>query len=235
MSGSKVGPFDDTFFSNLPVCTAISKELADTLVYEEKVWAAKEAVDRQQFVKYMTVEMTIPCVLHMDSRVVETLLHNLLVQAIAERYGEGNQDSKTRNSCKEAIEEYMNDYVYGDKSHAQKGQWSFPEEDGVVLNKTLSGSKARKVMQHLANLADLVFAPKFDESAPNKKAKSDVRKSNNANRSNWRAMMNKYNRYWKILNTKDRDVTEKERDQAHFLGNGFFAIYVDMFPDRKCH
>ncbi len=204
------------------------------LVYEEKVWAAKTTMDRQLLVKYMTVEMTVPCVLHMDSRVVETLQHNLLVQAIAERYGEGNKDSKTKKACMEAIEEYMNDYVYGDKDHQQMGQWKFPEEEGVVLNKTLTGSKARKLMKHLADLADVVFDKKFDEAALGRKAQREVRDSNNRLRQQWQTMMNRYNRYWKILNTKDRDVTAEEIDDAHILGNEFFGICHDMFPDSEC-
>ena len=143
----------------------MSQELAGILDYEESVWAAKETIDCQELVKYMTVEMTVPCVLHMDSRAVEKLLHNLLLQATNERYMEGNHDSKTRRACVDAIEDYMNDWVFGDKTHNQKGQWSFPEQDGVVANSTLTGNSAKKVMRHLADIAGVVFKPKFDEYA----------------------------------------------------------------------
>jgi len=208
------------------------QELEKLIDYHGKVWAANTALNRQQHVKYMTVEMTAPCVLHMDSRVVEVLLHNLLVQATTERYLEG--DSQTRKACVLAIEEYMNDHVYGNKTHGQKGQWKFPEEDGVVLKRTLSGNNAKKVMRHLAKLADIVFRAEFDESTPTKAAKTAARKATVKRRKQWKAMMDPYIKFWTVLNTKERDLTDAEIDKAHVLGNEFFGIYVDMFPDREC-
>ena len=188
------------------------QELEKLIDYHGKVWAANTALNRQQLVKYMTVEMTAPCVLHMDSRVVEVLLHNLLVQATTERYYEG--DSQTRKACVLAIEEYMNDHVYGNKTHDQKGQWKFPEEDGVVLKRTLSGNNAKKVMRHLAKLADIVFRPKFDESAPTKQTQRAARKDNDNRRIQWKAMMDPYIKFWTVL-TRKRGISLMEKLIRH--------------------
>ena len=117
----------------------------------------------------------------------------------------------------------MNDHVYGNKTHDQKGQWKLPEEDGVVLKRTLSGNNAKKVMRHLAKLADIVFRPKFDESAPTKPAQRATRKDNDNRRNQWKAMMDPYIKFWTVLNTKERDLTDREIDKAHKLGNTFFG------------
>ena len=89
-------------------------------------------------------------------------------------------------------------------------------------------------MRHLTNLADIVFRPKFDESAPTKEAKRAARKANVKRRKQWKDMMDPYIKFWTLLNTKERDLTDAEIDKAHVLGNKFFGIYVDMFPDREC-
>ena len=44
-------------------------------------------------------------------------------------------------------------------------------------------------------------------------------------------MMQHFNRYWKILDKSDRDLTDPEIGKAHRFGNLFFGHYVDMFPE----
>ena len=48
-----------------PVLEDQVSELADRLIYEQKVWDAKETLDRQKLVKWMLAEQALPCTLHM--------------------------------------------------------------------------------------------------------------------------------------------------------------------------
>ena len=65
-------------------------------------------------------------------------------------------------------------------------------------------------------------------------AKRAARKANVKSRKQWKDMMDPYIKFWTLLNTKERDLTDEEIDKAHVLGNKFFGTYVDMFPDREC-
>ena len=208
-----------TMMKNKPVLEDQVSELADRLIYEQKVWDAKETLDRQKLVKWMLAEQAIPCTLHMKMRVVEVLRDNLFQQCITERYQEGKDDSAKKNLCMEAITDYMNDVVYGDKDNGYSGQWKFPMEKGVIVKQGMTGNTASKAMESLVAVAEIVYSPKFDESTKDKRAKVAARKSNSDKLRKWRTMMQHFNRYWKILDKTDRDLTDTEIGKAHRFGN----------------
>ena len=204
------------------------QELADMLIYEDKVWFAKKTWDRQKLVKWMLAEQAMPCILHMKMRIVETLRDVLFQQATSERYQEGREDSRTKKELIAAIEKWMNENVHGDIAHGHTGQWRFPMKDGKIEKVGMTGNTAKKNMDSLKRLADIVFSRKFDESSTSKTA---TRRRNSKLCKKWHLMMDEFVKFMALVETKERDLSDAEIDQVHVHGSKFFSEYADMFPE----
>ena len=221
-----------SYLKSNPKLEDMVEELADLLVYEEKVWNAKTTWDRQKVVKWMVAQQAIPCTMHMKVRTIETLLEELFKQCITERYQESRKESQIKKACMAAVTKYMNEHVFGNEEYQQRGQWTFPMENGELHMKGMTGNVAHKVLHHLSKIADIVYAEEFDESGKSKGDRKKIRRENKQKQLKWNRMMKEFVAFWKLVDQKYDDLTDEEIDHAHKHGQLFFAMCRDMFPER---
>ena len=200
--------------------------LKDFVAQEGRMWEARSTLNRQERVKWFTVEQVIPCILHLKMRLMEKLYHQLLSQAY-ERYGPG--DAKTRRSFKLGVERYMNEQVVG--TATSPGHWKFPattkaKKGGAVklLKKGLTGRQAKKVLHGMKGVASFVFSSAFDEESD---SVENTRMDNAILETQWHDLMDTT---IPLLEAMDRteDWTDEQIWSFHALCSLFMTRYCDL-------
>lgn len=131
--GNKVAQLKESLLEG-----AVVIQLRDSIEYNRSI------VDGVLFPQ----SLAILCILHMENRVNEKIIMMLILEGMRKR----SQPVVLEDYFKRLVELFNNGVM-----HDKDGQWKLPMKDGKLEPVSLSNTKARKIVQNIELLFDLVF------------------------------------------------------------------------------
>jgi hypothetical protein len=204
------------------------KALKEFCEFKEGINRAHLTVDRhgkaRNIATLLAAEQLIPCILHMEMRIIEKVFHSLVDTAL-EKYGESQLDRSKRSLLATQIKLCMKCEVIGNLSKGIQSQWKFCwTKEHFMDNPSLTGSTSHKILFNMRSLINVAFTEEMDEDSLNQ---GYTRTLNFARLEKWSTMCSGILRLFQLTEQR-HDFTDDDIDKLHIMCNKVMCQWMDL-------